>query len=73
MISAFIQGLSPVLPILSIILILALSLFVAWWSYQHLESIPRGKKVWLVLLRGIRPLFAGDVAAQSVFLPDSKP
>ncbi len=52
MISAFIQGLSPVLPILSIILILALSLFVAWWSYQHLESIPRGKKVWLILLRG---------------------
>jgi len=53
MISAFIQGLSPVLPILSIILILALSLFIAWWSYQHLESIPRGKKIWLILLRGI--------------------
>ncbi len=53
MISAFVQGLSPVLPIIVIFLILALSLFIAWWSYQHLDSIPAGKKRWLILLRGV--------------------
>ena len=53
MISVFIQGLSPVLPIIAILLILVLSLFIAWWSYQHLDSIPTGKKRWLILLRGV--------------------
>lgn len=51
MVSQFIQGISPVVPLIIIIFILILSLFIAWWSYQHLESLSVLKKRSLILLR----------------------
>lgn len=53
MISFIIRGISPVLPVLVIILILALSLFTAWWSYQYLYQIDKRRKVALITLRGL--------------------
>tara|TARA_R100001143_G_scaffold63515_2_gene71261 strand:- start:55752 stop:57869 length:2118 start_codon:yes stop_codon:yes gene_type:complete len=51
MVSQFIQGISPVAPLIIIFFILILSLFVAWWSYQYLESLSLLKKRTLILLR----------------------
>lgn len=51
MVSQFIQGISPVAPLILIIFILILSLFIAWWSYQYLESLSQLKKRTLILLR----------------------
>ena len=52
MISAFIQGINPVMPIIVIVLLAAISFFVAWWTYYHLDSIPSIRKNGLILLRG---------------------
>jgi len=52
MISAFIQGINPVVPIIVIVLLAAISFFVAWWTYYHLDSIPPIRKNGLILLRG---------------------
>lgn len=51
MVSQFIQGISPVVPLFIILFILILSLFIAWWSYKDLESLSRLKKRTLILLR----------------------
>lgn len=48
---AFIQGFSPVLPILTIVVFTLVSLFLSWWSYQHLASIPALKRYSLIILR----------------------
>jgi hypothetical protein len=52
MISAFIQGINPVVPIIVIVLLAAISFFVAWWTYHQLTSISPLKKRGLILLRG---------------------
>jgi hypothetical protein len=49
--AALAQGLSPVIPVTLIILVALLSIFIAWWSYQYLQSISSVKKVALILLR----------------------
>lgn len=49
---AFIQGFSPVLPILAIVLLACASFFLSWWSYKHLHSMSGFKKYSLILLRG---------------------
>lgn len=51
MISLFIQGFSPVLPAILLIIILAFSIALSWWSYQYLTSIPLWKKTGLITLR----------------------
>ena len=51
MVSQFIQGISPVVPLIIILCILVVSLFIAWWSYQYLESLSQLKKRTLILLR----------------------
>lgn len=51
MISAFIQGISPVLPHLFIILIALFSLVISWWTYSGLSSISTSKKWGLISLR----------------------
>ena len=51
MCAALAQGLSPVIPVTLIILVALLSIFIAWWSYQYLQSISSVKKVSLILLR----------------------
>ncbi|WP_234572148.1 hypothetical protein [Rhodohalobacter sp. 614A] len=48
---AFIQGFSPVFPILAIVLLALVSFFLAWWSYQHLSSVPQLKRYTLITLR----------------------
>ncbi|MCC5907919.1 MAG: hypothetical protein JJU13_17025 [Balneolaceae bacterium] len=52
MISAFIQGINPVVPIIVIVLLSSISFFVAWWTYYYLDSIPSLRKNALILLRG---------------------
>ena len=52
MISGFFQGISPLLPVIIIILIGILSLFISWWSYVHLTSLKPVKKWSLISLRG---------------------
>lgn len=51
MVSQFIQGISPVAPLIIILFILVISLFIAWWSYHHLETLSQLKKRSLILLR----------------------
>ncbi len=51
MVSQFIQGISPVVPLILILFIFLLSLFIAWWTYQYLESLSQLKKRTLILLR----------------------
>lgn len=51
MVSQFIQGISPVVPLIIVIFILILSIFVSWWSYSHSETLSRLKKRSLILLR----------------------
>ncbi len=51
MISAFIQGFSPVFPILLLIVTLLICILLAWWSYQYISSIPSWKKITLIGLR----------------------
>ena len=51
MVSQFIQGISPVLPLVFIGFLLIFSLFISWWSYNHLENLPPLKKRFLILLR----------------------
>lgn len=51
MISAFLQGFSPILPVIIIVALLVLSLFISWWSYAHLESVAAWKKWSLISLR----------------------
>lgn len=51
MVSLYFQGISPAVPLVIICFILAISLFIAWWSYQHLENLSKLKKRSLVLLR----------------------
>ena len=53
MVSLFINGFSPVLPILIIFITLFFSLFVAWWSYQYLQQIEKRKKLALITLRAL--------------------
>lgn len=48
---AFIQGFSPVFPILAIVLLALVSFFLAWWSYQHLSTVPLVKRYSLISLR----------------------
>lgn len=50
---ALYQGLNPVLPVLLIIGIGVLSLFVAWWTYSDLQSVPSLKKYSLITLRAV--------------------
>lgn len=50
--SAFIQGFSPVLPILLLIATWLICITIAWWSYQYITSISLWKKVALIGLRG---------------------
>lgn len=52
MIHAIFQGINPVLPILLILIIGSLCLFVAWWTYSNLHSLPYKKKFTLITLRG---------------------
>jgi hypothetical protein len=51
MISAFIQGYSPVLPFLFILFIALISLLISWWSYKELTSVSLWKKWTLITLR----------------------
>lgn len=48
---AFIQGFSPVFPILAIVLLALVSFFLAWWSYKHLSSVPALRRYSLITLR----------------------
>lgn len=48
---AFIQGFSPVLPILLIVLLACVSFFLSWWSYKNLHSVKRFKRYSLIALR----------------------
>lgn len=48
---AFIQGFSPVLPILLIVLLACVSLFLSWWSYKQLHSVKPFKRYSLISLR----------------------
>ncbi|MEX0661697.1 MAG: hypothetical protein WEA58_00500 [Balneolaceae bacterium] len=52
MTSAFLQGFSPVLPILVLIFTWLICISLAWWSYQYISSISTWKKVALIGLRG---------------------
>lgn len=52
MTSAFIQGFSPVLPILLLIVTWLICISLAWWSYQYISSIIPWKKAALIGLRG---------------------
>jgi hypothetical protein len=51
MISAFVQGINPVLPLLFILIVATLSLLLSWWTYSHMTSIPAWKKWSLISLR----------------------
>lgn len=51
MVSPFIQGITPVAPLIIILSILVISLFIAWWSYHRLETLSQLKKRSLILLR----------------------
>lgn len=51
MIYGFFQGFSPVLPALFIILLAIISLFIAWWSYSHLQVLKKSVKWGLITLR----------------------
>lgn len=51
--AALFQGFNPVLPILLITGIGAISLFIAWWTYSSLSSIPVLKKGTLIGLRAL--------------------
>ncbi|MDX1640922.1 MAG: hypothetical protein R3220_04465, partial [Balneolaceae bacterium] len=48
---AFLQGFSPVLPIIVILLLALVSLFLSWWSYQHIQSVSGIKRYSLIALR----------------------
>lgn len=50
---AFIQGFSPVLPILLIVLLACASFFLSWWSYKHLHSVKPLKRYSLISLRAV--------------------
>lgn len=50
--SAFIQGFSPVLPVLLLIATWLICITLAWWSYQYITSISLWKKITLIGLRG---------------------
>lgn len=52
MISLFLQGIHPVLPVVVILIAAAACFFVSWWSYSHLSSVPRRKRFTLITLRG---------------------
>ena len=51
--AALFQGINPVLPIILITGIGAISLFIAWWTYSSLSSIPVLKKGVLIGLRAV--------------------
>lgn len=51
MIYGFFQGFSPVLPALLIILLAFISVFIAWWSYSHLQILKTSSKWSLIALR----------------------
>lgn len=51
MISALIQGYSPVIPLFLLIILLSISIFIAWWTYQYLTSVVSWKKRTLISLR----------------------
>ena len=69
MISAFIQGISPLLPVIIILLLAFLSLFISWWSYAHLSTIKAGKKWTLISLRAAA-LFVLILLLLNPFLTD---
>ena len=48
---AFIQGFSPVYPILVLVLLALLSFLLSWWTYKHLSSVSAVKKYSLISLR----------------------
>lgn len=48
---AFIQGFSPVLPILLIVLLALVSFFLSWWSYKPIQSVSSLKRYSLISLR----------------------
>lgn len=48
---AFIQGFSPVLPIILIVLLACMSIFLSWWSYHHIQSVSSLKRYSLITLR----------------------
>lgn len=50
---AFIQGISPVYPILVLVLLALASVFLSWWSYNYLSSITALKRYSLIFLRGL--------------------
>jgi len=87
MISALIQGYSPVIPLYLLIILLAVSIIIAWWTYQYLNSVPAWKKRTLISLRAgslfilvlllINPFFTTEVVETekpviSVYLDDSQ-
>lgn len=51
MITAFIQGVNPVLPIIVLSLLFLTAIVISWWSYRHLGNISSFKKNSLVTLR----------------------
>jgi hypothetical protein len=51
MISAFLQGISPVVPILFILVIAAVSLLISWYTYRRLQSVTPLKRRSLIVLR----------------------
>jgi hypothetical protein len=53
MISAIIQGINPVLPVLLILITALIALFISWWTYNYLDSIATWKKWSLITLRFI--------------------
>lgn len=87
MISALIQGYSPVIPIPLLIVLLVVSVFIAWWTYQYLTSVASWKKRTLISLRAgslfilvlllINPFFTTESVETenpviSVYLDDSQ-
>lgn len=83
----FIQGFSPVLPILLIILLAIASFFLSWWSYKPIHSISvlkryslislRGSSLFILLLLLLNPFFVrentdSDRPTIAVFLDDSQ-
>ncbi|NBC66033.1 MAG: hypothetical protein GVY07_10315 [Bacteroidetes bacterium] len=49
----FIQGFSPVLPILLIVILACASIFLSWWSYKDLHSVKPLKRYSLIALRAL--------------------
>lgn len=51
--AVFLQGINPVISFFAILLLAAISLLIAWWSYSSLQQLSRVKKNTLICLRAL--------------------